>query len=129
MARSVIVSRTYLGLADLQLWQAGKYILPEETFGPGQQTFRRKSSDSGQALGRSTTTIIEASRTASMLVHVLSDADNLQDDVMAVIDAMTQFRFLLQWQWNALGGTWQCEAADYALSDAGTINDGWLKVN
>lgn len=126
--RSIIVSRTELGLPDLQLWQAGKYILPEGTFGPGEAAFNRVTTEGPLFKGRHAVSIVEGQRTANLGVHVMADViEDLQPRCKEVVDALTQFRYMLQWQWNGLGGVWQCETADWAPGEGGIINEGWLK--
>lgn len=128
--RSVLVTRTDLGLEPLQLWQNGKFILPEGTFGGGLTQQRRSTTENNIVKGRYATAIVEAQRTANMGVHVLAwDIDEIQPLVEEVIEALTQFRFQLTWQWNGLGGVWSCEAADWAVGAAGIIDEGWLKVH
>ena len=128
--RSVIVTRTDLGLEPLQLWQVGKFILPEGTFGAGQTQQRRSTTENNLVKGRYATAIVEGQRSANMGVHCMAyDIDDIQPLVEEVIAALTQFRFQLTWQWNGLGGVWACEAADWAVGEAGIINEGWLKVN
>lgn len=127
--RSTIVTREYLGLGDLQLWQDGKFILPEGTFGAGQTGQKRITAENNLVKGRYATSIVEGQRSANLSVHVLAYAiDDLQPLVEEVIAALTQFDFTLQYQWGGLGGTWQCEAADWMVGEAGVINEGWLKV-
>ena len=129
MSRSVLVTRTELSLGDLQLWQAGKYILPEGTFGGGETAQRRLTSEGPQVKGRYPSALTEGGRTGNISVHVLSSLATLQADVQAVVDAMTQFRFMLAWTYGGLSGTWQCEKADWALGESGIIDEGWLKVH
>lgn len=128
--RSILVARTALGLGNLQLWQSGKYILPEGTFGAGEMTQRRITSESPMVAGRYASSIVEGQRFGNISVHVLSPNEaSLQSYVQEVITAMTQFRYTLAWQWRGLSGTWQCEKADWALGETGILHEGWLKVN
>jgi hypothetical protein len=129
MSRSVVVSRTELGLSDLQLEQANKYYLPDGTFGTGETGHRRVTSESPMVKGRYPSSIIEADRVGNIAVHVLSTEANIQADCQTIIDAMIQFRFMLAWQWDGLSGTWQCETADWALGQSGVIHVKFLKVN
>lgn len=129
MSRSVLVSRTELGLSDLQLSQSGLYYLPDGTFGGGETAQTRVTSESPQVKGRYPSSIVEGSRTGNMSVHVVSDIENLQAAVQAVIDAMTQFRYMLAWQFDGLSGTWQCEKADWALGLSGTLDAKFLQIN
>ncbi len=129
MSRSVLVTRTDLGLGTLQLSQEGRFYLPDGTFGAGETAQRRITAESPQVKGRYPSSIIEGSRTGNISVHVLADLSTLQADVQEVIDAMTQFRFMLAWQFDGLSGTWQCEACDWALGEAGTLDVKHLEIN
>ena len=129
MSRSVIVSRKELGLSNLQLSQANKYYLPEGTFGPGDTTQRRTTSESPMVKGRYPSRIIEASRVGNLGVHVISTLANLQAECQTVINAMTQFRYTLDWQWDGLHGSWQCETADWALGQSGILKEDFLQIN
>ena len=129
MSRSVAVTRIELGLADLQLEQTDKYYIPDGTFGPGETGHRRVTSDSPMVKGRYPSSIVEADRVGNIGVHVLSTEANIQADCQVVINAMTQFRFMLAWQWDGLSGTWQCETSDWALGQSGVIDVRFLKVH
>ena len=129
MSRSILVSRAELGLANLQLSQVNKYYLPEGTFGPGETGHRRVTSESPMVKGRYPSSIVEADRVGNIAVHVLSTLENLQADCQVVIDAMTQYRYSLAWQWDGLSGTWQCETADWALGQAGILEEKFLQIN
>jgi hypothetical protein len=129
MSRSIVVSRTSLGLDDLQLSESGRLYLPDGTFSTGETGQTRVTSESPQVKGRYPSSIVEGSRSGNISVHVISDLDNLQDDVQEVIDAMTQFRYMLVWQFDGLGGTWQCEKADWALGEAGVLDVKFLQLN
>lgn len=129
MSESILVSRTSLGLADLQLSQTGKYYLPDVTFGTGETGHTRITNESPQVRGRYASSIVEGSRSANISVHVLSTILNLQNDIQEVIDAMSQFKYLLAWQFHGLSGVWQCEKADWALGQAGVIDIDLLQVD
>jgi hypothetical protein len=130
MSRSILVNRASLGLGNLQLWQRGKYILPDGTFGPGETAQRREFAESPMVAGRYASSIVEGQRTATMAVHVISATEvGLQGLVQEVITAMTQFRFTMAWQWNGLSGTWQCECADWTLGTSAILDEEWLAVN
>lgn len=129
MSRSVLVSRTSLGLDDLQLSQAGLYYLPDRTFGGGETAQQRVTSESPQVKGRYPSSIVEGSRTGNISVHVIGTLETLQDKIQVVIDAMTQFRYLLSWTFDGLSGVWQCEGADWALGTSGTLDSGFLQLN
>lgn len=129
MSRSILVTRTELGLANLQLSQEGLYYLPDGSFGPGETSQRRVTSESPQVNGRYPSSIIEGSRSGNVSVHVLSDLSNLQANVQTVITAMTQFRYTLAWQFDGLSGTWQCEKADWSLGESGTLDVRFLEVH
>lgn len=129
MSRSLIVSRGSLSLPALQLWQDGRYILPDGTFGGGETGQRRVTSESPQVRGRYASSIVEGGRSGNVSVHVISDLSSLQGDVQEVIDAMTQFRYTLDWVFDGLSGVWQCEAADWALGASGTLDVEHLKIN
>ncbi len=129
MSRSVLVARTSLGLANLQLSQAGRFYLPDGTFSTGETAQSRKTFESPQVKGRYASSIIEGSRTGNISVHVLSTLPTLQSDIQEVINAMTQFKYILVWQFNGLSGTWQCEAADWTLGESGVIHAKFLEIN
>lgn len=129
MSRSILVSRTSLGLSNLQLSEAGRFYLPDGTFSTGETSQNRKTSESPQVKGRYPSSIIEASRTGNVSVHVISTLASLQNDVEEVIGAMTQFRYVLVWQFNGLGGTWQCEKSDWTLGESGVVNAKFLEIN
>lgn len=118
-----------MGLDDLQLSESGRLYLPDGTFSTGETGQTRVTSESPQVKGRYPSSIVEGSRSGNISVHVISDLDNLQDDVQEVIDAMTQFRYMLVWQFDGLGGTWQCEKADWALGEAGVLDVKFLQLN
>lgn len=130
MSRSVLVNRAGLALGNLQLWQPGKFYLPDGTFGPGETAQRRVTSESPMVAGRYASAIVEAQRTGNLAVHVMSPTEvGLQALVQEVVTALTQFRFTLAWQWNGLSGTWQCEAADWTLGTSAILDEEWLAVN
>ena len=129
MSRSVVVSRTELGLADLQLEQVNKYYIPDGTFGTGETGHRRVTSDSPMVKGRYPSSIVEADRVGNVGVHVISTEANIQADCLVVVAAMTQSRFMLGWSWDGLSGTWQCETSDYALGQSGVIDVKFLKLH
>ena len=129
MSRSVVVSRTELGLSDLQLEQKDKYYLPDGTFGAGETGHTRVTSDSPMVKGRYLSSIVESDRTGNIAVHVISTEANLQADCQTIIDAMTQFRFMLAWSLDGLSGTWQCETADWAVGQTGIVHVGFLKLH
>lgn len=127
MSRSVLVNRVGLGLDNLQLWEQGKFYLPDGTFGGGETTQRRGTSESPMVKGRYAYSIVEGQRQGVLAVHVVApDVSALQARVQEVVTALTQFRFTLAWQWNGLSGTWQCEAADWALGQSGVLDEEWL---
>lgn len=129
MSRSVLVTRTDLGLGNLQLSQAGRYYLPDGTFGGGETAQRRITAEGPQVKGRYPSSIVEGSRTGNMSVHVIATLATLQASIEEVVDAMTQFRYMLAWQFDGLSGTWQCETADWALGESGTLDAGFLQMN
>ncbi len=129
MSRSVIVSRTSLALADLQLSQAGKYYLPDGTFGGGETAQRRTTSDSPQVKGSYSSSLVEGARSGNISVHVVSTLALLQTEIQTVIDAMSQFRYTLTWTFDGLTGVWQCEKADWALGESGTLDVKFLQIN
>ena len=129
MSRSVVVSRTELGLADLQLSQLGRFYLPDGTFGGGQTTQTRITNEGPQVKGRYASSIVEGGRSGNISVHVVSSLATLQADVQEVINAMTQFRYMLAWKFDGLSGTWQCEKADWALGESGTLDTDFLLIN
>lgn len=129
MSRSILVSRTSLGLADLQLSEPNRFYIPDGTFSAGQISQSRKTFESPQVKGRYASSIVESSKTGNVSVHVTSTLAALQNDIQEVIDAMTQFRYMLVWQFNGLSGTWQCEKADWALGQAGVVDAKFLELN
>lgn len=129
MSRSVIVSRTLLGLDDLQLSQKDRFYLPDGTFGGGETAQRRITSESPQVKGRYPSSLVEGNRTGNLSVHVVATEETLQNEVQIVIDAMTQFMYQLAWNFDGLSGLWQCEAADWALGESGTLDAKFLKLN
>lgn len=129
MSRSIVVSRTDLALPDLQLSETGRLYLPDGTFGGGETAQTRITAESPQVKGRYPSSIVEGSRSGNVSVHVISNLTDLQADVQEVIDAMTQFRYTLVWAFDGLTGTWQCEAADWALGESGTLDAAFLKIN
>lgn len=129
MSRSAIVSRTSLGLDPLQLSQAGRFYLPDGTFGGGQTTQNRTTSEGPQVKGRYASNLIEASRSGNISVHVIATEETLQDEIQLVVDAMTQFRYILEWSFSGLGGVWQCEKADWELGSSGTLDAAHLQVH
>jgi hypothetical protein len=129
MTRSVVVSRKELGLSNLSLEQVNKYYIPDGTFGAGETGHRRVTSESPMVKGRYPSSVIEADRVANIGVHVMSTLENLQADCQIVIDAMSQFRYTLAWSWNGLSGTWQCEAADWAVGQSGVLDQRFLEIH
>lgn len=129
MSRSIQVSRSSLALPDLQLSEPGRFYLPDGTFGTGETGQTRVTSESPMVKGRYPSSIVEGSRSGNISVHVVSEPGDLQDDIQEVIDAMTQFRYMLVWHYDGLGGTWQCEAADWAVGQAGVLEDNFLELN
>ena len=128
--RSVLVTRTLLELPDLQLWQTGKYFLPEGTFGPGETSQNAETVSNALVKGAYPTLSAEGERVGNIGVHVQAQVDSdLQPRVEEVINAMTQFMFILTWNYgNKLGGVWRCRAGDWALGQQGIIDEPWLKA-
>lgn len=129
MSRSILVSRTLLGLPDLQLSQENRFYLPDGSFNTGQTNQSRKTHESPQVKGRYPSSIIEGSRTGNISVHVIATEATLQDELQLVINAMEQFKYTLAWQFDGLGGVWQCEKADWALGEGGVLNVKFLQVH
>lgn len=129
MSRSVIVSRESLGLEALQLSQADLYYLPDGTFGGGQTSQRQTIGESPQVKGSYPSSSVEASRSGNMSVHVFGTEETLQDNIQAVIDAMTQFMYMLDWKFDGLSGLWQCWASSWELGESGTLDAKFLKLN
>lgn len=129
MSRSLLVTRTLLSLPNLQLSELGRFYLPDGTFGGGETAQKRTTSESPQVKGRYASSIVEGSRSGNISVHVVAEEDTLQDEVQLVIDAMTQFMYHLQWQFDGLSGVWRCEAADWSLGASGTLDTLHLKYN
>lgn len=129
MSRSVLVSRTSLVLDDLQLSQIGRFYLPDGTFGGGETAQKRTTSESPQVKGRYPSSLVEGSRSGNISVHVIATEETLQDEIQLVIDAMTQFMYLLDWHFDGLSGLWQCEKADWSLGASGTLDVKHLELN
>lgn len=129
MSRSILVSRTSLGLPDLQLSQEKRFYLPDGSFNAGQTTQSRKTHESPQVKGRYPSNIIEGSRTGNISVHVIATEATLQAELQVVIDAMEQFRYMLAWQFDGLSGVWQCEKADWALGEGGVLHVKFLQIH
>lgn len=129
MSRSAKVSRESLGLDDLQLSQLGLYYLPDGTFGGGETTQTRVTSEGPQVKGRYPSSITEGSRTGNISVHVIATEETLQDKIQVVVDAMTQFMYMLDWKFDGLSGLWQCEKADWSLGASGTLDAAHLEIN
>lgn len=129
--RAVAVSRTLLGLPDLQLWQTDPltYVLPENTFNMGEQTEKRLTTDNELTIGRHMTAAAESTRMGQLTVHCFGTEITLQDNMLVVLNALRQFRYVLEYQWGPLSGTWQCEKADYALGVNGQVEDIWIARN
>lgn len=128
MSKSVLVSRASLGLDYLQLSQRGRFYLPDGTFGGGETTQKRETSEAPQVKGRYPSSITEGGRTGNVSVHVIATEETLQDEVELVVNAMTQFMYTLIWHWNGLRGVWQCEKADWSLGASGTLDAAHLEV-
>lgn len=128
MSRSILVSRTSLGLTELQLSQKDRFYLPDGSFSTGETSQSRKTSESPQVRGRYPSSIVEGSRTGNISVHVIAQEATLQNEIQLVIDAMTQFKYILAWAFDGIGGTWQCEKADWSLGEGGVLHVKFLQI-
>lgn len=129
--RSLLVSRTDLALPPLELWQPGKYVITDDSFGPGQQTYRRTFVDSPWVAGRFLTAAVKDVQIVPAVIQVQApDEAALTANIKELIDAVTQFSFTMTSTQHGLGvQAWRCERADYAIGAAGVIVDFDLIFN
>lgn len=121
------VSRTSLSstLGPLELWNPGTYVIPDGTFGPGEQTHRRLTVSSPWVRGRFATSIVADAQIAPLQVLVQSPTEvELDQRIAHLIDAMTQFTYTITFTQYGLGtNSWVCEQADYAVGPGGVIDN------
>ena len=127
--RSLQVSRTDLSLAPLELWQPGKYVIVDGSFGPGAQTYRRLTVDSPWVAGRFLTNAVADVQMVPLVIQVQSpDEAGLEPNITELLAAFKQFSFTMTSVHHGLGTqAWWCERADYAVGPSGVIDDFDLK--
>lgn len=127
MSRALTVSRTSLGLSPLALWDPPIYVLPEGGFSPGQQTWRRTSVESPWVAGSFLTAAVKGQASATIVVHCQGDTGGqLRVAVEQLLEAVGQFDYRIDWQYDGVVGAWRCEPADYQVGAAGPLDEEWL---
>lgn len=113
---SVTISRSELGLSDLELNDGTTYICTPE-IEPGQITWRRERVQSPYVDGEFTVSRAKDDGEMRIIVDVLGATHSaIRTSIDTLIDAFTQSTFTLT---IAIGGTtyaWTGEAADYAMT-------------
>lgn len=124
MSRSVLLGRSSLSLADLQLWDPPNLIVAGDSFGPGPQTLRRTTISSPFVRGRFPIDVVADTQDAPMTLQVLgSTGADLSSRVGVVLAAFSQWSYTLAYNFDGIIGSWQCEAADYTVGEAGRFED------
>lgn len=124
MSRSVVITRTELSLADLELWSPPNSIVAGDTFGPGAQTYRRETIASPFVRGRFLIAATPDSQDSQLLLQIIgSSGSDLSSRVATVLAAFAQFSYTLTWNLDGIIASYTCETADYSVGDGGRLED------
>jgi hypothetical protein len=124
MSRSLLITRTDLSLADLQLWSPPNSFVVGDTFGPGAQVLRRETVTSPFVRGRFVIAATADSQDSQILLQICgSSGSDLSTRVGVVLDAFGQLSYTLTWNFDGITSAYFCEAADYTIGEGGRIED------
>jgi hypothetical protein len=113
---SLVVSRTELSLADLEVNDGVTYFLTDR-FTPGPITWRRESVTSPYLDGEFTISRVREESDIQLAIDVIGTTQTgIQTSVQTLIDAFTQHNFTLTFTVEGSVWKWNCEAGDYALA-------------
>lgn len=123
MNLSVQITRTELGFGVLQINQDGIYKIIRDKFGPGEKTFRRKTTDSPWIAGRGLVAAVPDQMNATIGVRVLAtNTADLHTRIRTLIEAFEQFSYQIIATIDGVTiSDWTCEAADWTIGDGGQI--------
>jgi hypothetical protein len=111
----VTISRTLLGLGDLNLNDHISYITSAAFFGAGV-TYRRSQVKSPYVEGAITTNRVRDVVQDQVSIDVLApDYGTFQTNIHTLQDAFAQDEFILTLTLNGVPWAWLCEAADYKM--------------
>lgn len=114
-AFGISITRGELGLIALDLNDHVNYIVSEQLMG-AQQTWNRQTVKSPFVDGEFTVHRAAGSRHEALGVQVLGGTQTqLQVNLQALTDALSQFRFQLTMVLDETSRTWQCETADFTV--------------
>lgn len=112
---SVLLSRTELGLAPLEINDQSNFIVGNTIMG-GAQNWNRQTVKSPYVDGEFTVNRAKSQVSEQFTVQVLGATQTLlQANIATLTDAVSQFRFQLTMTMNESVRTWQCETADYTV--------------
>lgn len=115
IALSVTVTRTELGLGDLEINDGTTYICTPK-LDPGAVSYRREQVKSPFVDGTFTISRVKDQTEFQLVVDVLGSTHSaMQSAVGTLIDAMTQDEFTLKVVIDGATYSWTCEAGDYAM--------------
>lgn len=111
----VTVSRTLLGLADLDIMDHVNYITSGTFLGSGV-TYRRTQVRAPYVEGAITTNRVRDVVQDQIAIDVLApDYTTFQHNIETLQDAFAQDEFVLTMLLNGVPWSWQCEASDYKM--------------
>lgn len=113
---SVLVDRTELSLADLEINDGTTYIVTDRV-NPGAVSWRREQVTSPYVDGAVTVSRAKEIVEGQIVVDVLGATQGaVQNSIATLIDAFTQDQFELTFSMDGTIYKWQCEAADYIVN-------------
>lgn len=120
LALSVLVSRSALGLSDLDINDHIDYIVAGPEFLGGQQSWDRTQVSSPFADGEVTTMRRRQNVQENIVLEVLGDTTSeVHSNAQTVIDAFSQDAFTITVSINGASTAYHCEASDYKLITSG----------
>lgn len=112
---TVKISRTQLGLADLDLMDHLNYITSGTFMGAGV-TYRRQQIRSPYVEGATTVNRVRDQVQDQIAIDVLADTQaHFQTNIATLQNAFAQDTFVLTMTLDTVVWAWQCEASDYQM--------------
>lgn len=120
LALSVLVSRSVLGLSDLDINDHLNFIIAGPEFLGGQQSWDRTQVSSPYADGEVTTMRRRQNVQENITLEVIGGSvPEMHSNAQELIDAFSQDSFTLTVSINGASTVYSCEAADYKILTSG----------
>jgi hypothetical protein len=116
LSLSVLVTRDYMGDADLDINDASKFRVAGPAVFGGTSGWERKQVSSPIVDGEFTTHRRRTNVTESLAVYVAgSDTADMFTNIRELVSALTQDRYTLQFNIGSAVIQWDCESAEYSV--------------